>query len=88
MGGRVVLQHLQAQPGGAALPPGISRIFIGLGLPILQGYGLTETAPIVSLNHPFHLSEGTVGNQLWPALDVQPATMAAQTTTHAPRESH
>lgn len=36
--------------GGAALNEEVARIFIGLGLPIVQGYGLTETAPIVSAN--------------------------------------
>lgn len=36
--------------GGAALQPEISRVFIALGLPILQGYGLTETSPIVCAN--------------------------------------
>lgn len=36
--------------GGAALSENIARVFIGLGLPIVQGYGLTETAPIVSAN--------------------------------------
>jgi long-chain acyl-CoA synthetase len=36
--------------GGAALPPRIARVFIGLGVPIVQGYGLTETSPIVCAN--------------------------------------
>jgi long-chain acyl-CoA synthetase len=39
-----------ALSGGAALPPDISRVFIGLGVIILQGYGLTESSPIISAN--------------------------------------
>lgn len=36
--------------GGAALPAEVSRLFIGLGLPILQGYGMTESSPVCCAN--------------------------------------
>jgi long-chain acyl-CoA synthetase len=39
-----------AVSGGAALAPEISRLFVGLGLAVVQGYGLTETSPIISGN--------------------------------------
>ncbi len=59
-----------ALSGGAALPAGISRIFIGLGLPILQGYGLTETSPIACANHPENNIPASVGQPI-PGVEVR-----------------
>ncbi len=38
--------------GGAAMPPEIAKTFIALGLPIVQGYGLTEASPVIAVNRP------------------------------------
>ncbi len=50
--------------GGAALDPALEEFWANLGFAVIQGYGLTETAPIVTLNHPFHARRGTVGKPI------------------------
>jgi len=50
--------------GGAALDPKLEEFFNGLGWLVIQGYGLTEAAPIVTLNHPFSARKGTVGKPI------------------------
>ncbi len=50
--------------GGAALSPDISRVFIGLGVPLYQGYGLTETSPVVSVNTVNHNIPSSIGRPL------------------------
>jgi long-chain acyl-CoA synthetase len=50
-----------ALSGGAALPPEISRVFIGLGLPVVQGYGMTECAPVACANRPRDNVPASVG---------------------------
>ena len=44
--------------GAAPLDPALEEFWSRLGFLVIQGYGLTETAPIVSLNHPFAASRG------------------------------
>jgi long-chain acyl-CoA synthetase len=55
--------------GGAALNPEIARTFIGLGLPICQGYGLTEASPVVSVNHLDRNDPASIGLPL-PGVEI------------------
>lgn len=67
--GQKVLQRLGGRlrfaiSGGAALPPEIARLFIGLGVELLQGYGLTETSPVIAVNTPEQNLPSSVGHAL------------------------
>jgi long-chain acyl-CoA synthetase len=50
--------------GGAALSDDIYLIFTGAGITIYQGYGLTETSPVITSNNPFTRRLGTVGKPI------------------------
>jgi long-chain acyl-CoA synthetase len=50
--------------GGAALTDEIALVFTGAGISIMQGYGLTETSPVVSSNNPMYFRIGTVGKPI------------------------
>lgn len=50
--------------GGAPLPAGVEQFWSNLAFVVVQGYGLTETAPVISFTHPFHVQPGTTGKPL------------------------
>ena len=65
LGGRMRL----AICGGAALSPAVARLFIGLDITVLQGYGMTESSPVVSVNRPEDNVPESIGTAL-PGVEV------------------
>ena len=56
--------------GGAALPGAVETFWNRLGYAVIQGYGMTETTALISLNHPFQLGKGSIG-KLFPGLEMK-----------------
>jgi long-chain acyl-CoA synthetase len=50
--------------GGAAMTPETEEFFRRIGYAVVQGYGMTETASLISLNHPFRAAQGSIGKVL------------------------
>jgi len=59
--------------GSAKLNPDIERFFLNIGLPVYQGYGLTECSPVVAANYPGYNKTGTVG-PMFPGVTVKIAS--------------
>lgn len=59
-----------AVSGGAALSPDIARMFVGLGVPVYQGYGLTEASPVISVNRPGSNKPASIGKAL-PGVEIK-----------------
>jgi long-chain acyl-CoA synthetase len=59
--------------GGATLKPEITNVLTAAGLPVIQGYGLTQTAGVVCFNRPEHNRSGTVGEPV-PGVELAIAT--------------
>jgi len=66
LGGRMQL----AICGGAALSEDVAKLFIGLGLPLVQGYGLTESSPVISVNRVADNIPASIGTAL-PSVQVR-----------------
>ncbi|HEY1256801.1 MAG TPA: AMP-binding protein [Terracidiphilus sp.] len=50
--------------GGGALGGSLEEFWNRLGFVVVQGYGMTETSALITLNHPFHVAKGTIGKPL------------------------
>lgn len=69
--------------GGGALPDYIDEFFAAVGIDICEGYGLTETSPVISVRHPGNIVLGTVGPPV-PATELKVISMDGRDVTGIP----
>jgi long-chain acyl-CoA synthetase len=81
MGGRLRLLI----SGAAPLSQELAEFFFSIGIPIYEGYGLTETSPVIAVNHPSAVKLGTVG-QVIPGVEIRLGEETVDAEGHTGRE--
>jgi long-chain acyl-CoA synthetase len=69
--------------GGAPLSPRLARFYNNIGIPTYQGYGLSESSPVIALNYPEHNREGRVG-KAFPGVQIHIDPMSQEICAKGP----